>query len=162
MVTQTLPMDLLEQKGIPYEIHEHEEVQYTAEGVAEDLGIPVAQVVKAMLVRCDGSWYVLVVVPGDRRLSLEKVQATVGAGRVNLASKQEVERITGYTVGAVSVMGFRQGGVLTFVDRSVLELEQVVISSGRPDAGLALSTDDMMAALEGAQVGDFSETTGSA
>jgi len=158
MVTKTLPMELLEQKGIPYEVHPHEEAQYTAEDVAADLSIPVAQVVKAMLVRCDGSWYVLVVIPGDQRLSVEKVRATVGAGKTHLASKQEVERITGYTVGAVSVMGFRQGGVLTFVDQRVLELERVVISSGRPDAGLALSVEDMMAALQGAQVGDFCET----
>ncbi|MGD2176408.1 MAG: YbaK/EbsC family protein [Anaerolineae bacterium] len=157
MVTKTLPMELLEQKGIPYEAHHHEEDRYTAEGVAEDLGVPVAQVVKAMLVRCDGSWYVLVVVPGDQRLSLEKVRAFVGAGRVSLASKQEVERITGYTVGAVSVMGYRQGGVLTFVDKDVLDLEQVVISSGRLDAGLALSPEGMLAALEGPQVGDFTQ-----
>lgn len=157
MVTRTLPMELLEQKGIRYKAHHHEEDQYTAHGVAEDLGVSVAQVVKAMLVRCDGSWYVLVVVPGDQRLSLEKVRLTVGAGRVTLASKQEVERITGYTVGAVSVIGFRQGGVLTFVDGGVLDLEQVIISSGRPDAGLELSCDDLLRALPGAQVGDFTE-----
>jgi Cys-tRNA(Pro)/Cys-tRNA(Cys) deacylase len=157
MVTKTLPMELLEQKGIRYEAHPHEEDQYTAEGVAADLGVPVAQVVKAMLVRCDGSWFVLVVVPGDERLSLDKVRDTVGAGKVNLASKQEVERVTGYTVGAVSVMGFRQGGVLTFIDEGVLDLEQVVISSGRPDAGLALSTEDLLTALQGAQLGDFCE-----
>jgi Cys-tRNA(Pro) deacylase len=157
MVTKTLPMELLEQKGIAYQAHQHEEDQYTAQGVAEDLGVSVAQVVKAMLVRCDGSWYVLVIVPGDQRLSLDKVRATVGAGKVNLASKHEVERITGYTVGAVSVMGFRQGGVLTFVDKDVLDLEQVIISSGRPDAGLALSPVDLLAALEGAQLGDYTE-----
>jgi Cys-tRNA(Pro)/Cys-tRNA(Cys) deacylase len=150
-------MELLERKGIRYQAHQHEKDQYTAQGVAEDLGVSVAQVVKAMLVRCDGSWYVLVVVPGDRRLSLDKVQAAVGAGKVNLASKQEVERITGYTVGAVSVIGFRQGGVLTFVDRAVLDLEEAIISSGRPDAGLALAPQDLLAALEGAQVGDFTE-----
>jgi len=157
MVTKTLPMELLEQQGVAYEVHEHDEAQYTAEGVAEDVGLPVEQVVKAMLVRCDGSWFVLVVVPGDRRLSLEKVQAAVGAGKVNLASRQEVERVTGYTVGAVSVMGFRQGGVMTFVDERVLELNRVLISSGRPDAGLVLSAEDMVLALEGAQLGDFSE-----
>ena len=157
MVTKTLPMELLEQQGVSYEVHEHDEAQYTAEGVAEDVGLPVEQVLKAMLVRCDGSWFVLVVVPGDRRLNLKKVQRAVGADRVNLASRQEVERITGYTVGAVSVMGFRQGGVLTFVDQGVLELERVLISSGRPDAGLVLSAEDMVVALEGAQLGDFSE-----
>lgn len=157
MAIKTLPMEILEQKGINYDVHEHDRDQYTAEGVAEDLGIPVAQVVKAMLVQCDGSWFVLVVVPGDQRLSLEKVQAIVGAGKVRLASKQDVQRVTGYTVGAVSVMGFRQGGVLTFVDQQVLALDQVIISSGRPDAGLALSPQDMMDALEGAQVGGFCE-----
>jgi Cys-tRNA(Pro)/Cys-tRNA(Cys) deacylase len=155
MVTKTLPMELLEQKGIPYETHQHEDACYTAEDVAQDLGIPITQVVKAMLVRCDGNWYVLTVLPGDKRLDLEKVRAVVGARKVNLASKQEVERITGYTVGAVSVLGLRQGGVLTFVDQAVLEQEQVVISSGRLDAGLTLSTEDMMTALEGAQVGDL-------
>ncbi len=157
MVTKTLPMELLEQQGVSYEVHKHDEAQYTAEGVAEDVGLPVERVLKAMLVRCDGSWFVLVVVPGDLRLNLEKVQKAVGAGRVNLASRQEVERITGYTVGAVSVMGFRQGGVLTFVDQRVLEMERVLISSGRPDAGLVLSSEDMVLAIEGAQLGDFSE-----
>ena len=157
MAIRTLPMELLEQKGVPYTVHQHGEDQYTAEGVAQDLGVPAAQVVKAMLVRCDGSWYVLVVVPGDKRLSLEKVRASVGAAKVNLASKQEVERITGYTVGAVSVIGLKQGGVLTFVDRGVLDLEQIIISSGRPDAGLALSPEGLIAALDGGQLGDFSE-----
>jgi len=157
MAIKTLPMEILEQKGISYHVHEHARDQYTAEGVAEDLGVPVAQVVKAMLVQCDGSWFVLVVVPGDHRLSLEKVKAVVGAGKVRLASRQDVQRVTGYTVGAVSVMGFRQGGVLTFVDEQVLALDQVIISSGRPDAGLALSPQDMMDALQGAQVGNFCE-----
>jgi prolyl-tRNA editing enzyme YbaK/EbsC (Cys-tRNA(Pro) deacylase) len=98
-----------------------------------------------------------VVIPGDERLSLEKVRSNVGAGNVNLASKHQVERITGYTVGAVSVIGFRRRGVLAFVDRGVLDLEQVVISSGRTDAGLALSPRDLLAAVEGAQVGNFCE-----
>lgn len=157
MGVRTLPMELLEQAGVPYEVHRHEEPQYTAEGVAQDIGAPVDQVVKAMLVRCDESWYVLVIIPGDRRLSLEKVRRALGAGKVNLASRQEVERITGYTVGAVSVIGFRQGGVLALVDERVLGLPQIVISSGRPDAGLSLSPDDLTVALPGAQRGDYCE-----
>lgn len=156
MMVKTLPMELLEQKDIPYEAHEHSE-QYTAEGVADALGVSVAQVVKAMLVKCDNSWFVLVVIPGDRRLSLEKVKGAVGAGKTRLASRQEVQQVTGYPVGAVSVMGFRQGGVLTFLDRRVLDLDEVIISSGRPEAGIALSPDALMEALEGAQLGDFCE-----
>lgn len=157
MAIKTLPMELLDQKGISYQVHLHEEELYTAEDVANDLGVSVAQVLKAMLVKCDDSWFVLAVIPGDRRLSLEKISAAVGAGKARLASKRDVNRVTGYTVGAVSVMGFRQGGVITFVDQHVLDLEDVIISSGRPDAGLSLSSGDMLDALEGAQVGDFCE-----
>jgi prolyl-tRNA editing enzyme YbaK/EbsC (Cys-tRNA(Pro) deacylase) len=76
---------------------------------------------------------------------------------VALAAERDVQRVTGYQVGAVSVIGFRRDDVLTFVDQTVLELEQAIISSGRPDAALALSPNGLMRALEGAEVGDFSE-----
>jgi len=156
-VKKTVPMRVLEQKGIPYQVHQHAHKQYTAEGVAEDLGIPVAQVLKAMIVRRSDRQFALVVVPGDRRLSLKKVGATLNDKGVELASERDVQRVTGFQVGAVSVMGFRRDDVLTYVDQTVLELEQVIISSGRPDAGLALSPGGLMRALEGAEVGDFSE-----
>ena len=42
-----------------------------------------------------------------------------------------------------------------FQYQSVLELEQAIISSGRPDAGLALAPQYLVQAIDGAQVGDF-------
>ena len=156
-IAKTMPMRVLEGRGIPYKLHQHAHKQYTAEGVAEDLGIPVAQVVKAMIVQRSNRQLALVVVPGDRRLSLKKVGAALSDKKVTLASERDVQRVTGYQVGAVSVMGFRRDDVLTYVDQRVLELEQVIISSGRPDAGLALAPDALMRALEEAEVGDFSE-----
>jgi Cys-tRNA(Pro)/Cys-tRNA(Cys) deacylase len=158
MAGKTMPMRVLEQKSIPYELHRHAHKQYTAEGVAEDLDIPVAQVAKAMILRLSDRRFALVVVPGDRRLSLKKIGAVLNDKNVKLASERDVQRVTGYRVGAVSVMGFRRDDVPTYVDQHVLGLEQVIISSGRPDSGLALSPDALMQALEGAEVGDFSES----
>jgi prolyl-tRNA editing enzyme YbaK/EbsC (Cys-tRNA(Pro) deacylase) len=43
------------------------------------------------------------------------------------------------------------------VDQHLLELEQVVISAGRPDVGLALAPADMVLAIKGSQTGDFCE-----
>lgn len=154
---KTMPMRVLEQKGVPYELHLHAHKQYTAEGVAEDLGVPVAQVVKAMIVECSDGQFVLVVVPGGLRLSLKKVGAALNDKSVALASERDVQRVTGYQVGAVSVLGFRRADVRAFVDQHVLEPEQVIISAGRPDAGLALAPDGLMQALEGAELGDFCE-----
>jgi Cys-tRNA(Pro)/Cys-tRNA(Cys) deacylase len=123
--------------------------------VAEDLDVPVAWVVKAMIVRRDKRDFVLVVIPGDKQLSLKKVAEALGEKDVSLASERDVQRVTGFQVGAVSVTGFRREDIPGYVDQGVLELEKALISSGRPDAGLALQPQDLLRAIDGAQVGDF-------
>lgn len=157
---KTMVMRALEAEDISYEYHEHVRKRYTAEGVAEDLDVPVAWVVKAMIVkrgfppRPNGD-FALVVVPGDKQLSLKKVAEALGDKEVTLASERDVQRVTGFQVGAVSVAGFRRGDIAGYVDQGLLELEKAIISSGRPDAGLEVNPQDLLRAIEGAQVGDF-------
>jgi Cys-tRNA(Pro)/Cys-tRNA(Cys) deacylase len=152
---KTMPMRVLEEKGIPYEPRQQTRKQYTAEGVAEDLSVPVAWVVKAMIIQRSDRQFALVVIPGDRQLSLKKVSAALNDKNVVLARERDVQRVTGYQVGAVSVLGFRRTDVPCYLDQRLLDLEQVIISAGRPDVGLALSPADLMRAFEGAQVGDL-------
>jgi Cys-tRNA(Pro)/Cys-tRNA(Cys) deacylase len=150
---KTMPMRILEEKGIPYEPRQQARKQFTAEGVAEDLGVPVAWVVKAMIVQRSDRSYALVVIPGDLQLSLKKVGVVLGDKNVGLAQQRDVQRVTGYQVGAVSVLGYRRDDIPSYVDQKVLELERVIISSGRPDMGLQMDPQDMLRAL-GAQVAD--------
>ena len=81
----------------------------------------------------------------------------LGDRNVKLAVERDVQRVTGYQVGAVSVIGFRQAGIPVYVDRRVMELEQVIISAGRPDAGLALLPGHLVQALDQAQIGSSCE-----
>jgi prolyl-tRNA editing enzyme YbaK/EbsC (Cys-tRNA(Pro) deacylase) len=76
---------------------------------------------------------------------------------MSIASQRDVQRVTGYQVGAVSVLGFRREDVPGYVDQHVLELDQVVISAGRPDTGLALAPADMVRGIEDCQTGNFCE-----
>ena len=151
---KTLPMRILDEKSIAYEPRQQTRKQLTAEGVAADLGVPVAWVVKAMIVQRSDRSFVLVVVPGHRQLSLKKVGATLGEKNLALAQARDVQRVTGYQVGAVSVLGFRRDDVPVYLDQGVLELERTIISSGRPDMGLELTPHGLQSAL-GAQIGDF-------
>jgi Cys-tRNA(Pro)/Cys-tRNA(Cys) deacylase len=148
-------MRVLEEKGIPFEPRPQARKQYTAEGVAEDLGVPLAQVVKAMIVQRANNQFALVVIPGDQQLSLKKVGAALKDKAVSMAQSRDVQRVTGYQVGAVSVLGFRRPDLPTYLDRRVLDLEQAVISAGRPDLGLALSPADLPRALEDSHFGDY-------
>jgi len=150
----TMAMRALDEKGVAYEPRQQAHKQLTAEGVAEDLGVPVAWVVKAMIVQRSDRSFALFVIPGDRHLSLKKANAALGDKNAVLAQGRDVERVTGYQVGAVSVLGYRRDDVPGYVDQSVLDLERAVISSGRPDMGLALDPRDLVRAI-GATVGDY-------
>lgn len=156
-----MPMRALDEAGIPYEVHLHAHKQVTSAGVAADLGVPVAQVVKAMIVqrsvRAPGQGeFAVMVVPGDRKLSLKKAAATLGDKGLRLAAERDVIRVTGYQIGSVSVLGFRRDDIAGYVDRRVLDLPQVIISAGRPDAGLALAPAGMVQVM-GAEVADICE-----
>ena len=152
--TKTMPMRILEEKGIAYEPRQQARKQFTAEGVAEDLGVPVAWVVKAMILERSDRGFALAVVPGDRQLSLKKAGAVLDDKNVKLAQGRDVQRVTGYQVGAVSVLGYRRDDVPSYLDRAVLDLERAIISSGRPDLGLELDPLDLQRAME-AQVEDL-------
>jgi Cys-tRNA(Pro)/Cys-tRNA(Cys) deacylase len=152
--TKTLPMRILDEQGIPYQPRQQARKQFTAEGVAEDLGVPVAWVVKAMIIQGSDRSFSLVVIPGDLQLSLKKIGAVLGDKNVAMAQPRDVQRVTGYQVGAVSVLGYRRDDVPSYLDQNVLALERVVISSGRPDLGLEMDPQDLLRALD-AQVGDF-------
>jgi Cys-tRNA(Pro)/Cys-tRNA(Cys) deacylase len=152
--TKTLPMRILDELDIPYHPRQQARRQFTAEGVAEDLGVPVAWVVKAMIVQGSDRSFSLVVIPGDLQLSLKKIGAVLGDKNVAMAQPRDVQRVTGYQVGAVSVLGYRRDDVPSYLDQNVLALERAVISSGRPDLGLEMDPQDLLRAL-GAEVGDF-------
>ena len=154
-MAKTMPMRVLEEQGIPYQPLQQARKQFTAEGVAEDLGVPLAHVVKAMIVQRSDGQFALIVIRGDQQLSLKKAGVALGDKQVILAQGRDVQRVTGYQVGAVSVLGFRREDVPCYLDRGVLELEQAIISAGRPDVGLALTPHDLARALEGAEVGDY-------
>ena len=103
-IAKTLPMRALDETGVPYEAHEQSHKQYTSAGVAEELGVPVAQVVKAMIVQrsthqAGQGEFAVVVIPGDRRLSLKKAGALLGDKALRLASERGMVRAMGAQVG---------------------------------------------------------------
>ena len=151
---KTMPMRVLDEKGIAYQARQQGHKQFTAQGVADDLGVPVAWVVKAMIVQRSNGAFALFVIPGDAHLSLKKVAAALGDKGAALAQQRDVERVTGFQVGAVSVLGYRRSDIPAYLDEGVLALERAVISSGRPDLGLELDPQDLLRAM-GGQSGDF-------
>ena len=88
--------------GAEARLEELEAGTATAEDAARAAGCPVAQIVKTIVVLCDDDRPVVALVPGDRRVDLDKVARAADAGRARIARGPEVEAATGFTPGAVA------------------------------------------------------------
>jgi prolyl-tRNA editing enzyme YbaK/EbsC (Cys-tRNA(Pro) deacylase) len=113
----------------------------TAQAAADAVGCELAQIVKSVVLVCDGA-YVLALVAGDRRADREAIATALPAQLVRVARPHEVVEATGFEPGGVAP--FPQRAVAqTFMDPSLLRHEVVWIGAG---------TDRHMAALAPAEL----------
>ncbi len=141
---------LLDRLGIRYELrgYEVDENDLTAVSVARKIGLPPEQVFKTLLTKTIGREYVFAVVPGDAELDLKKLAQVCRAKKVELASLKDVEPLTGYVRGGVTVMGARRQ-FPAFVDETVEMFEVISVSAGQRGLQLLMSPVDYLWAAEG-------------
>lgn len=98
-------LNLLDAKGIPYDLTEHAPVFTIGEMMAEDLPHPEA-VAKNLFVR-DGSHrsYYLLSVQEEKRVDLKAFSKVHGTRRLCFASEEDLLSILGLTRGSVTPFG---------------------------------------------------------
>ncbi len=127
----------LKEAGAEARIEEFKAGTPTAADAANAVGCRLDQIVKSLVLLCDGR-PVLALVPGDRRVDPEKVARLVGADKARVAQADEVERATGFTPGAVAPFPLPQiEDVL--MDSTLLRHGRVWAGAGSPNhiVGLA-------------------------
>jgi prolyl-tRNA editing enzyme YbaK/EbsC (Cys-tRNA(Pro) deacylase) len=109
-------------------IEEFSEGTPTAREAAHAVGCELGQIVKSLVLVCDGA-YVLALVPGDRRADEDAVRAAVGATEVRVAKPAEVLHATGFEPGAVAPFP-RRAVTQTLMDTSFFVHEEVWVGAG--------------------------------
>jgi Cys-tRNA(Pro)/Cys-tRNA(Cys) deacylase len=153
---QTRVTEILDKNKIKYKVKPHSRKVYTCEEAAVERGVKVKQIVKCIIVKDRVDDFYIVLLPGDKKLNLKKLAKILNQKKMRMASKKELERITGYTLGAVSPIGIKKKDTQFYFDRSILDEEYIDISSGRADAGIELSSVDLLDLLK-PQVVDITE-----
>lgn len=138
----------LRQAGVEARLEELEAGTATAEDAARAAGCPVGQIVKSIVVVCDGR-PVVTLVPGDRRVDLEKVARAAGAADARIARGAEVEDATGFAPGAVAPFPLPNVDRV-LIDRNLLGHDLVWVGAGSP-AHMAAITPGVLVRLARAQ-----------
>ena len=149
----------LDRLGIAYETREYEVdlEDLSAPNVARKIGMPVEQVFKTLLCRTQDGEFVFAVIPGDAELDLKKLAVAAGAKKAELAPLKDVEPLTGYVRGGVTVMGAKKAYV-AFADEAIELFERISVSAGMRGLQLILSPADYLKAAE-ATVADLTRVS---
>ncbi|MDB9745656.1 YbaK/EbsC family protein [Candidatus Pelagibacter sp.] len=103
----------------------------TALDAATALGCNVGAIVKSLLFKANDS-FILCLVAGDKRASLNKIKKIINKKDVSMANPEEVKSQTGYTIGGVSPIGHLKQ-IEIIIDNSLERFNELFAAAGHPN-----------------------------
>jgi len=119
----------------------------TAQEAASSLGCEVGAIVKSLLFRADNT-FILNLVAGDRKASLNKIKKILKKKDVSMASADDVKNITGYTIGGVSPVG-HLNKINILIDNSLDRFNDLYAAAGHPNCIFKINFKDLQSITSG-------------
>jgi Cys-tRNA(Pro)/Cys-tRNA(Cys) deacylase len=134
---------------IPYELREYHVTpeEFSAVLVAEKIGLPPEQVFKTLLCATHEREHVFAVVPGDQELDFKKLAQAAGTRKVEMVSVKDVQSLTGYIRGGVTVFGAKKNFPV-YSDETIELFDTISVSAGARGLQMLLSPADYLRASQ--------------
>ena len=104
----------------------------TAKDAATSLNCEVGAIVKSLFLRTEDN-FILCLVSGDRRCSLNKVKKILNKNDVSMADAEQVKSQTGFSIGGVSPVA-HLNRIKILIDSSLSRYENVYAAAGHPNS----------------------------
>jgi Cys-tRNA(Pro)/Cys-tRNA(Cys) deacylase len=126
--------------GVAHELRAYEvdPDDRTSQTVAHKIGLPAEQVFKTLVARGDRHGVCFTVVSGDCRLDLKALAKLTGDRKVETVPLKEVQPLTGYVRGGVTVLGAKKAYPV-YVDEAIEPFAVVSVSAGMRGLQLLLA-----------------------
>ena len=124
-----------------------EQTARTANDAATALGCKVGAIVKSLLFKA-GENFILCLVSGDKRCSLNKLKKILGENNVSMASPKDVKRVTGYTIGGVSPAGHLIKTKI-YIDKNLKNFDSIYAAAGHPNAVFEIDFENLKTLTSG-------------
>ncbi len=89
----------------------------------------------------------LVLMPGDRQLSMKSLAKACGVKRAAMGDIRTAERITGYLVGGISPFGTKQKLQVVMESGNILSFDKILINAGQRGTMLLMAPADVRTTL---------------
>ena len=119
----------------------------TAKDAAESLGCEVGAIVKSLVFRADDT-FLICLVAGDKRCSLNKLKKIIRKKDVCMANADEVKTNTGFSIGGVApIAHLKKLNIL--IDQSLGRFQSVFAAAGHPNSIFKIKYDQLVQMTKG-------------
>ena len=126
----------------------------TAKDAANALNCEIGAIVKSLLLKADDK-FVLCLIPGDKKCSLNKLKKAIFKKDVCMADADQVKENTGFSIGGVSPVGHLKK-IDVLVDKTFDRFKDVFAAAGHPNSIFKISNIDLLKITNGKTL-DISE-----
>jgi len=119
----------------------------TAQDAATALACDVGAIVKSLLFKAENT-FILCLVAGDKRCSLNKLKKIKDKKDISMASPEEVKEQTGYTIGGVSPVGHLEE-IEIIIDNSLERFNELFAAAGHPNCVFKINFNDIQKITNG-------------
>ena len=121
----------------------------TAKDAATSLKCEVGAIVKSLLFKADDT-FLICLVPGDKRCSLNKLKKILNKKDVCMANAEEDKENTGFSIGGVSPVGYiKKLDIL--IDKSFNRFENVFAAAGHPNCVFKINYNELIKITNGSE-----------
>ena len=121
----------------------------TAKDAAISLKCEVGAIVKSLLLRTENN-FILCLVSGDKRCSLNKVKKILNLKDVSMADAEQVKNQTGFSIGGVSPVAHLNPNKV-IIDTSLSRYEHVYAAAGHPNTIFKINYKQLIKLTEAAE-----------
>ena len=126
----------------------------TAQDAANSLNTEVGSIIKSLFLRTKNS-FLLCLVAGDKRCSLNKIKKILNEKDVSMGSADQVKEITGFTIGGVSPVA-HLNPLKIYIDESLSRFKNIYGAAGHPNCVFKIDFENLQKITSG-EVMDISE-----
>ena len=119
----------------------------TAKDAALSLNCEVGAIVKSLLLNSNDS-FVLCLVSGDKKCSLNKIKKVIKKKDVFMANADQVKNQTGFSIGGVSPVGHLEK-IQILIDSSLSRYENIYAAAGHPNSIFKITYQDLIKLTNG-------------
>ncbi len=149
MSEKTNAARILDRLHIPYELVEYsvDPDNLAADHVAEELGEPIEQVFKTLVLHGDKKGYLVCVVAGNREVDLKKAAKVSGNKKVEMIPMKDLLPLTGYVRGGCTSIGMKKH-FPTFISEEAKDFPFIYVSAGKRGLQIKLAPDNLLRAAD--------------